>query len=127
MGVPFFIVGHVQRHGALLPSGDGSTCWSHSFVSYLTGSSMTSSLTPVAEKYGPLSKLFSPLSLRDGFPVVRGGPLRPFPSLGSRISESDVPSSSESAWSGGSSFSILGTLLACPLPSRSESSLSDCL
>lgn len=91
---------------------------------------MTSSLTPEGEKYscsGPLSKLFSALALREGLPVARGGPLRSFSLLASRVSESDIPSSSESAASEGRSFTVPGTLLAHerPLPSRSESSLSN--
>lgn len=94
---------------------------------------MTSSLTPVGEKYsrsGPFSKLFAALGLREGFPVVRGGgSFRPFSSPVSRVSESDTPSSSGSLWTGGWSFPVPGTSLVHKrsLSSRSESSSSNSL
>ena len=128
--MPFFIVCHVQRHGVLLPSGHCSTCLSHSLVSYLTGSSITSSLTPDGEKYSR-SKSCPALSSQEDLLDVRGeleGP-SPFSKVAVPKGEFSISASSPSVGTLSRSLFASGTLLGCGWStlSPSESSSSDCL
>lgn len=124
--MPFFIVCHVQRHGVLLPSGHSSTCLSHSLVSYLTGSSITSSLIPDGEKYSR-SKLCPALSPQEGLLDVRGEAPPSFSMAVVPKWEFSISMSSTSACAVRRSLFASSTLPGCgwPMLSPSESSSSD--